>query len=178
IVPMYFTGGMIATFVNINQLGLMNNFWVYVLPYGFIPYYMLIMRTYFSGIPVSLEESAMLDGGGDMLIFFRIIVPLSMPIIATIVLFAGVFQWNMWYDAMVYVPNRRLHPLQLVLQNILKNAAGIANMKQQAMTGEIKVTADSIQMATLVVATVPILAIYPFLQKYFVKGVMIGAIKS
>ncbi len=178
IIPMYFSGGMIATFVNIYQLGLINSFWVYILPYGFVAYYMLIMRTYFTGIPSSLEESAMMDGAGDILIFFRIIIPLSTPIIATIALFSGVFQWNMWFDAMVYVPDRSLHPLQLVLQNILKNAMGITDMKQQAMTGEIKVTAESIQMATLVVATAPILAIYPFLQKYFIKGVMIGAIKA
>ena len=179
IIPMYFSGGMIATYINIRQLGLMNNFWVYILPYGFVAYYMLVMRTYFAAIPKSLEESAMLDGAGDILIFFRIIVPLSMPIIATIALFAGVFQWNAWYDAMVYVPKRSLHPLQLLLQNILKNASGIAAMKLQVAFGDkVRVTADAVQMATLVVTTVPILAIYPFLQKYFVKGVMIGAIKS
>jgi len=178
IIPMYVSGGMIATYVNISHLGLMNNFFVYIFPYGFAAYYMLIMRTYFAGIPISLEESAQLDGAGDIRIFFQIIAPLSKPIFATIALFAGVMQWNMWFDAMVYVPRASLHPLQLVLQNVLKQAAGLANMKQLAQSGEMKITAEAVQMATLVVATVPILLIYPFVQRYFVKGVMIGAVKA
>ena len=178
IIPMYLQGGMIATFVNISQLGLMNNFLVYILPYGFFAYYMLIMRTYYSGIPDSLEESAQLDGAGDIHIFFRIIVPLSTPIFATIALFAGVLQWNAWYDAMVYVPNPRLQPLQLVLQNVLKQASGLANIKLLAQAIDIKVTAEAVQMATLIIATVPILMIYPFVQRYFVKGIMIGAVKA
>ena len=178
IIPMYVSGGMIATYVNISHLGLMNNFLVYILPYGFFAYYMLIMRTYYSSIPVSLEESAQLDGAGDVRIFFQIIAPLSKPIFATIALFAGVLQWNMWFDAMVYVPRASLHPLQLVLQNVLKQAAGLANMKQLAQSGDMKITAEAVQMATLVVATVPILVIYPFVQRYFVKGVMIGAVKA
>ena len=178
IVPMYISGGMIATFVNVVQLGLMNRLWVYVLPYGFFAYYMLIMRTYYNTIPDSLEESAQLDGAGDVLIFFRIIVPLAKPIFATIALFAGVLQWNMWYDAMVYVPNVRLHPLQLVLQNVLKQASGLADIKLLAQAVEIKVTVESVQMATLIVATIPILCIYPFVQRYFVKGIMIGAVKA
>ncbi len=178
VLPMYVGGGMIATFVNIAQLGLMNKFLVYILPYGFFAYYMLIMRTYYAGIPDSLEESAQLDGASDIRIFFSIIVPLSAPIFATIALFAGVLQWNMWFDAMVYVPNTSLHPLQLVLQNVLKQASGLANMKLLAQAAEIKVTAEAVQMATLIIATVPILAIYPFVQRYFVKGIMIGSVKA
>lgn len=178
IIPMYIGGGMIATYVNISQLGLMNNFLVYILPHGFIAYYMLIMRTYFAEIPVSLEESAQLDGAGDIRIFFQIVAPLSKPIFATIALFAGVMQWNSWFDAMLYVPNSKLHPLQLVLQHVLKQASGLANMKLLTQTSEVKVTADAVQMATLVVATVPILVIYPFVQRYFVKGIMIGAVKA
>ena len=178
VIPMYIGGGMIATFVNIVQLGLMNKLLVYILPYGFFAYYMLIMRTYYNTIPDSLEESAQLDGAGDVLIFFRIIMPLAKPIFATIALFAGVMQWNMWYDAMVYVSNVRLHPLQLVLQNVLKQASGLADIKLLAQAIEIKVTVESVQMATLIVATVPILCIYPFVQRYFVKGVMIGAVKA
>ncbi len=178
IIPMYLSGGMIATYVNIAQLGLMNKFWVYVFPYGFLAYYMLIMRTFFAGIPASLEESAQLDGAGDLRIFFQIVAPLSKPVFATITLFAGVLQWNMWFDAMVYVPNQKLHPLQLVLQNVLKQAAGLANMKAIAQITEVKITAEAVQMATLVIATVPILVIYPFVQRYFVKGVMIGAVKA
>jgi putative aldouronate transport system permease protein len=178
VIPMYLNGGMIATFVNIAHLGLMNNILVYVLPYAFVAYYMLIMRTYYAGIPDSLEESAELDGAGDITIFFRIVVPLSAPIFATIALFAGVFQWNAWYDAMVYVPNIRLHPLQMLLQNVLKQASGLANIKLLAQAVDIQVTAEAVQMATLVVAVVPILMIYPFVQRYFVKGIMIGAVKA
>lgn len=178
IIPMYIGGGMIAVYVNIAQLGLMNNFLVYILPYGFIAYYMLIIRTYFASIPVSLEESAQLDGAGDVLIFFRIILPLCKPVFATIALFAGVFQWNSWFDAMVYVPNTKLQPLQLVLQNVLKQAFGLANMRMLVQSSEVKVTAEAVQMATLIIATVPILMIYPFVQRYFVKGIMIGAVKA
>ena len=178
IIPMYIGGGMIAVYVNIAQLGLMNNFLVYILPYGFIAYYMLIIRTYFTSIPASLEESAQLDGAGDVIIFFRIVLPLCKPVLATIALFAGVFQWNSWFDAMVYVPNTKLQPLQLVLQNVLKQAFGLANMKMLVQSSEIKVTAEAVQMATLIIATVPILMIYPFVQRYFVKGIMIGAVKA
>lgn len=179
IIPMYIGGGMIATYVNIFKLGLMNNFLVYILPYGFIAYYMLLIRTYFAGIPDSLEESAQLDGAGDIRIFFQIVLPLSAPVFATIALFAGVLQWNAWFDAMIYVPNTRLQPLQLVLQNVLKQASGLANMKLLTQSSaEVKVTAEAVQMATLIIATVPILAVYPFVQRYFVKGIMIGAVKA
>jgi len=179
IIPMYIGGGMIATYVNISHLGLMNTFLVYILPYGFIAYYMLILRTYFATIPESLEESAQLDGAGDIRIFFQIVFPLCTPVFATIALFAGVFQWNSWFDAMVYVPNMRLQPLQLVLQDVLKEAAGLANMKLLTQsTAEVKITAEAVQMATLIIATAPILMIYPFVQRYFVKGIMIGAIKA
>ena len=114
-------------------------------------------------------------GGGHFLIGER---TRGLIIFATIALFAGVMQWNMWYDAMVYVSNVRLHPLQLVLQNVLKQASGLADIKLLAQAIEIKVTVESVQMATLIVATVPILCIYPFVQRYFVKGVMIGAVKA
>ena len=178
IIPMYISGGMIATFVNIAHLGLMNNLLVYILPYGFIAYYMLIMRTHFAAIPESLEESAELDGAGDLVKFFRIVVPLSTPVFATIALFAGVFQWNQWFDAMVYVPNPRLQPLQLVLQKVLRQATGLADLKLLAQEIDIKITADAVQMATLIVAVTPVLMIYPLLQRYFVKGIMIGAVKA
>lgn len=179
IIPMYISGGMIATFVNISHLHLMNKFLVYILPHGFVAYYMLIIRTYFMGIPDSLEESAQLDGAGDVRIFFQIVLPLCVPVFATIGLFAGVMQWNAWFDALLYVPNTDIQPLQLVLQNVLKQASGLANMKLMTQsTAEVKITAEAIQMATLIIATVPILAIYPFVQRYFVKGIMIGAVKA
>jgi putative aldouronate transport system permease protein len=180
VVPMYITGGMIANYVNIYQLGLFNNFFVYILPAGFVTFYMLIMRTYFNTIPPSLDESARLDGASELKIFVFIILPLSMPIISTVALFAGVGQWNSWFDAMVYTSSRSLRPLQMVLQSILLANDTQAMMRQAAQQARTKtaVSPETIQMATLIVATVPIMLVYPFLQKYFVKGMMIGAVKS
>ena len=180
VVPMYLNGGIIASYVNIYQLGLFNNFFVYILPAGFVTFYMLIMRTYFDTLPASLDESARLDGASEIQIFARITMPLSMPIVATVALFAGVGQWNSWFDAMVYTSSRSLRPLQMVLQSILLANDTQAMMRQAAQQARTKtaVSPETIQMATLIVATVPIIAVYPFLQKYFVKGMMIGAVKS
>lgn len=180
IIPMYVGGGMIAGYVNINQLHLNNNFLVYILPMGFATYYMLLMRTFFSELPPSLEEAAKLDGASDFTIFTRIVMPLSKPIFATIALFVGVDQWNAWFDAMVYVTNSKLYPIQMVLQQILMGNASTSMMKQAEMAtrGARLVSAETIQTATLIVTVVPIMLVYPFLQKYFVKGVMVGAVKS
>ncbi len=179
IIPMYISGGMIPEYVNIYRLGLFNTFLVYILPQGFSAYYMLIMRTYFNSLPPSIEESARLDGAGDIRIFAQIVVPLSAPIIATIGLFAGVAQWNSWYDALVYVSNRRLHPLQLILQQILQQHA-VSSMREAAELANVvrETSPESIQMATLIISTVPIVCVYPFLQKYFVKGILIGGVKA
>ena len=180
VIPMYLNGGIIANYVNIYQLGLFNNFMVYILPAGFVTFYMLIMRTYFNTIPSSLDESARLDGASEIHIFIRIIFPLSMPIIATVALFAGVWQWNSWFDAMVYTSSRSLRPLQMVLQSILLANDTQAMMRQAAQQARTKtaVSPETLQMATLIVAVFPIIIVYPFLQKYFVKGMMIGAVKS
>ena len=181
LIPMYISGGMIATYVNIYQLGLFNKFAVYILPAGFVTFYMLIMRTYFDALPVSMEESAKLDGASNLTVFLRIILPLSMPIFATVALLAGVTQWNSWFDAMVYTQSARLRPLQMVLQGILMQNSAATMMRQAVQEGRgeaNKVSPETIQMATLVITTVPIVTIYPFLQRYFVKGIMIGAVKA
>jgi len=180
IIPMYAGGGMIANYVNIFQLSLNNTFWVYILPAGFATYYMLIMRTFYLSIPSSLEESAYLDGAGDFTIFRSIIFPLSTPIFACIALFAGVAQWNSWFDSMVYVNNAKLYPLQIILQGILLNSSATAMLRREMMgiQSERTITPETIQSATLIVTVLPIIMIYPFLQKYFVKGMMIGAIKA
>lgn len=180
LIPMYVSGGMIASYVNIYQLGLINNFFVYILPGGFVTFYMLVMRTYFDSLPASIEESARIDGAKETTIFFRVVLPLSMPIVATIALFAGVGQWNSWFDAMVYVPNRRLQPIQMLLQNVLmSNSPTDFKMKaEMSRTGRVQVSLQTIQMATLIVTTIPIVLVYPFLQKYFVKGMFIGAVKG
>jgi putative aldouronate transport system permease protein len=165
-------------YVVIHNLHLFNSFWVYILPNGFWPLYMLIMRTYFDSLPASLEESAKLDGAGDMKIFLKIIIPLSMPIIATVAIFLGVAQWNSWFDAAVFVTKQKLQPLQLILQRMLLESSTLDFRSKAMNAGNTQSSTESMRMSTLVITTLPIVVIYPFFQKYFIKGVMIGAVKA
>ncbi len=178
LIPMYISGGLIPTYILMFRLHLINSFWVYILPNGFWAFNMLLMRTYFGGLPKELEEAAKLDGAGDLKIFFRIIVPCSMPIIAVIAMYSGVWQWNAWYDAMVYITKSALKPLQAILQEMIM--ASYATQTSLASGGGIveQSSPEGIRMATLVVTTLPIVIVYPFFQKYFVQGVMIGAVKA
>lgn len=178
IIPMYISGGLLPTYVLIHDLHLFNNILVYILPNGFWAFNMLLMRTYFDTIPVSLEESAKLDGAGDLRIFFRIIVPLSMPIIAVIAMFNGVWQWNAWFDALLYVQKSNLKPLQSVLQMLLSSNMADSMSQMHGKVTENTISPETIRMATLMVTTLPIVFIYPFFQKYFIKGMMIGAVKA
>lgn len=179
IIPMYLFPGLIPTYVNIYDLGLMNRFWVYILPHAFGAFNMLVMRTYFWSIPESLVESARIDGANHGRILIQIIVPLSMPIIAVIALWQGVWQWNAWLDAMLYVNDVDLHPLMMLLQRIVEQNEIPTENVDAFMGGAGRVYSPrSMQMAMLIVATVPIVVIYPFFQRYFVKGVMIGAVKG
>lgn len=179
IIPMYVFPGLIPTYVNIYDLGLMNSFWVYILPHAFGAFNMLVMRTYFAGIPDSLEESALMDGASHWRILVSIIVPLSMPIIAVIALWQGVWQWNAWFDAMLYVNNVDIHPLMMLLQRIVEQNEISQDAIDAFMGGAGKVySPKSMQMAMLIVTTLPIVVIYPFFQRYFVKGIMIGAVKG
>lgn len=178
IIPMYLSGGLLPYYVLIYNLHLFNNFLVYIIPNGFWAFNMLIMRTYFETLPPSLEESAKLDGASDLRIFFRIIMPLSKPIVATVSIFVGVWQWNSWFDAMLFITKPTLQPVQSLLQNLLMEVS-FADLKAKALqSGKRHVSAESIKMSTLMIATLPIVFIYPFFQKYFVKGVMIGAVKA
>lgn len=179
IVPMYISGGLIPYYVLIHDLHLFNNFLVYILPHGFSAFNMLIMKTYFDTLPPGLEESARLDGAGDITIFFRIILPLSMPIVATISMFVGVWHWNSWFDVMLFVNNIKLMPMQTMLQKLLMEnfSADLKAQAAQAM-GNNTTSPESLKMATIIVSTIPIVCIYPFFQKYFIKGVMIGAVKG
>jgi len=179
IIPMYISGGLIPYYVVIRQLGLFNNFLVYILPAGFSAYYMLLMRTFFEGIPESLGESARLDGAGELIIFFRLILPLSMPIIATIAMFAGVAQWNSWFDGMVYITRPNMRPMATLIQEMLQRfeQSDLRRAIEQKVRDS-TTSPESVKMATIIVSTVPIICIYPFLQKYFIKGVIIGAVKS
>lgn len=173
---MFFTGGMIPTYLLVKGLGMLNTMWALVLPGAVSTYNMIIMRTFFqTSIPGELAESASLDGCNDLGIFFRIVIPLSAPIFAVMVLFYGVAQWNSWFPALLYISDRSLYPLQMVLREVLIQS-DISNMA--GSTGDVEVIGDGLKYATMVVATLPIMCLYPFLQKYFVKGVMIGAVKG
>ena len=174
---MFFSGGLIPRFLQVRSLGLLDTRFALIFPGAMSAYNMIIMRTGFESLPASLEESAKLDGASHWQICFRIVLPLSLPVIAVISLYYGVAHWNAWYDAMLFLKQRNLYPLQLILREIL-----IYNQTDTMMSGgELGIVAalgEAIKHATIIVATLPILCVYPFLQRYFVKGVMIGAIKE
>ena len=173
---MFFTGGMIPTYLLVKQLKMLNTMWALVLPSAVSTYNLIIMRTFFqTSIPGELAESASLDGCSDLGVFFRIVIPLSAPIFAVMVLFYGVAKWNSWFPALLYISDRSLYPLQMVLREVLIQS-DVSNMA--GATGDVEIIGDGLKYATMVVATLPIMCLYPFLQKYFVKGVMIGAVKG
>ncbi len=175
---MLFNGGLIPTYIVISSLGLVNSRWVMILPTAINVFNMIVLRTAFMEIPDSLEEAAKLEGAGDLYYLFRIVVPLSKATIAVIVLFIAVTQWNSWFQAAIFLNKRELYPLQLILREIL--IAGNANLTNASadVASSYSLYTMLIQFSTIIVSTVPILCIYPFLQKYFTKGVMIGAIKG
>ena len=183
VLTMYFSGGLIPTFLVIRELGLRDNFMVYILPGALSVWNMIIFRSFFNSNPPSLEESATIDGAGRYRIFFSIILPISKPVFATLALFTAVWHWNSWFDAAIYVTNPNLLPIQAILRTILNTAslqelmASIGGSAAIALE-RTQVTSRAVTMATLVVATVPILVIYPFVQKYFVSGIMIGSLKE
>ncbi|SDS85490.1 putative aldouronate transport system permease protein [Paenibacillaceae bacterium GAS479] len=173
---MLFSGGLIPTFILVNDLGLYNTRWALIILGAIGVWYVIIARTYFTTIPESLIESAKLDGANDIRIFWTVIIPLSKPIIAVLVLFYAVGHWNSYFSALIYLPDKNLQPLQLYLVKVLVENTGLAD---SIMPSEEKSLAImQIKYAIIIVATLPILFVYPFLQKYFVKGVMIGAIKG
>jgi putative aldouronate transport system permease protein len=175
---MFFNGGIIPSYLLINNtLHMGNNLLALIVPGLVSSYNLIIMRTSFQEISESLLESARIDGAGEVRILWRIVVPLSMPVIAVMILFYGVAHWNSWFGAILYIRDRNLYPLQLVLREILiQNSTD--SMTTAAAMGDKEAIGESVKYATVMVATLPILFIYPFLQKYFVKGVMIGAIKE
>ncbi len=174
---MFFEGGLIPLYLLVNELGLFNSRWALIFPTAISAFNLIIMRTAFQGIPDSLEESARIDGANDITILFRIVLPLSMPVVAVMILFYGVYHWNSWFHAMIFLQNRDLFPLQLILREILI-ANDTSSMTSGVSTVDAMPIGETVKYATIVVATLPILLLYPFLQKYFVKGVMIGGIKG
>jgi putative aldouronate transport system permease protein len=177
IFTMYFSGGMIPSYLNVKSLGLMDSLWALILPGAISTTNLVIMKSSFSSIPDSLIESARLDGASYGQILMRVIVPLSKATIAVMVLYYGVSHWNSWFNASIYLRNSDKFPLQLVVRNIL-NLASNSAMTAGGGADEIAQLADLIKYALIVVTATPILVLYPFLQKYFVKGVMVGAIKG
>lgn len=171
---MYFSGGMIPKYLLIKNLGLTNNFLVYILPCLITGFALIITRNFFMGIPAALEESAKIDGASNMTVLFRIYLPLSAPVMATISLWYCVQHWNSWMDNMLYVTKNSLYVLQYVLQTILTNGR-TADM--EAVT-EVIVHTETMKMAALILSLIPIVCTYPFLQKYFVKGMIVGSVKG
>lgn len=174
IFTMYFNGGVIPSYLLIKDLGLINSRLSLILPGAVSTFNLMIMITGFEGIPQSLEESARIDGAGDWTILFRIIMPLAKPTIMVILLYYAVGHWNSWFNAMIYLRDADKMPIQIFLRDILTRS------QLGAMTGQTDVedVGQTIKYATIIVSTVPILCIYPFIQKHFVKGVMIGAVKE
>lgn len=174
IFTMYFSGGLIPSYLLIKDLGLINSRLALILPGAVSTFNLMIMITGFEGIPQSLEESARIDGAGDLTIMFRIVMPLAKPTIMVILLYYAVGHWNSWFNAMIYLRDAGKMPLQIFLRDILTRS------QLGAMTGQtdIEDVGLTIKYATIIVSTVPILCIYPFIQKHFVKGVMIGAVKE
>lgn len=178
-ITMFFTGGLIPSFITLKNLGLYNNFLVYIIPSLFNFYNMIIFRSFFNELPAGLEESARLDGANDLMIFIRIVIPLSAPVIATIALFNGVGHWNDYFTGVLYINDAELQPIQTYLFRIIASAS--ASKTVVAMPAGVtaqQVSSQSVRLATMVVTTFPIMCVYPFLQKYFVKGMLIGSIKG
>ncbi|MCL2761678.1 MAG: carbohydrate ABC transporter permease [Treponema sp.] len=178
-ITMFFGGGLIPYFILLRSLGLYDTFLVYIIPGLFNFFYCIIFMTFFRELPASLEESAKIDGANDFFIFIRIILPLSMPVIATITLFAGVGHWNDYFAGVMFVNNPDLQPIQTFLYRVIASSSQTRSIVgMPASVSAQAVSSTSVQLATMVVTTAPIICIYPFLQRYFVKGVMIGAIKG
>ena len=171
---MYFSGGMIPGFLNIQSLGLYDNRLALILPGAISTFNLIIMRTGMAAIDASMEESARLDGANHFTILFKIMLPLTKATVAVLVLYYGVAHWNSWFNAMIYLEDKMKEPLQLVLRQILI----INDMSDMGVGEDTEMISETIKHATIIVSTVPILALYPFLQKYFVKGMMVGAVKG
>ncbi|MFS0723597.1 carbohydrate ABC transporter permease [Paenibacillus sp. 1P07SE] len=176
VVTMFFSGGMIPTFLVVRGYGIVDTIWAMVLPTLVSTWNLIIMRTFFAGLPKEVEESGKIDGLSDIGVFFRLALPLSKAILATIGLFYAVAIWNNFFSAMLYLRNTDLFPLQVVLRNLVLQGGG--NNAGGSVGGDSLLVDESIKFATIIVSTLPILMVYPFLQKYFAKGALIGSVKG
>lgn len=179
---MFFGGGLIPYYLTLKSINLIDSFWVYILPCLFSVWNMIIFQSSFREIPQSLFESAKMDGAGEYRIFIQLVLPLSKPILAAIALFVGVGHWNSYYDSLVYTNSNSLQTIQVFLMKVITSASEATGLGKRAAAavpeGVKKVTPETIKLATMMATTIPVIFIYPFLQKYFVKGVMIGSIKG
>lgn len=181
VATMYFSAGTIPVYLNMKMLGLLNNFWVYVVPGCFSVYNMILVKTYIESLPASLEEAAEIDGAGYFTRFFRIVLPLSKPILATVGLFAAVGQWNALFDTKLYVTDTKLYTLQFVLYEYYQQVKSIQETIALHGGGQEMLNAassTSVRLTMTAVTVIPIICVYPFIQKYYMKGIMIGAVKG
>lgn len=180
--PGYISAGTIPHFINMKNLHLLNTFWAYILPSMFAFYNMIIIRSYLQDLPPEMEESAKIDGANDLTIMFRIIFPMSLPVVACVALWVSVAAWNDWTTTLIYVNEPELHTLQYLMMRMIKESEAAAQMTQQSAMSKgqevPKITAETVKAASLIVTTLPIILVYPFLQKYFIKGINIGAVKG
>ena len=177
IFTMYFSGGLIPEYILAKNLNIINTVWSLVLPGAISAYNLIVLKSFFNSLPESLEESAILDGCNDIGVLFRIVLPLSKPVLATLSLFYAVGKWNSFMDALFYITDTKLYPLQLKLYQIIVNSQGIdASIGENNMSQN--VLPESLEAACVIFATVPIILVYPWLQKYFVTGIMVGSVKG
>ncbi len=179
IFTMFFDAGMISNFMVINSLDMLNTIWAIILPGAISAWYMVIMRTFFQQIPEELFESANLDGAHDLKIFYKIVLPLSVPTIATMVLFYAVGHWNSWFPALIYLDDKAKYPVQLIMRNIVLSGETTAmSSTASSLSGDLGTITTNIKYAVVFITMLPILCVYPFVQKHFVKGIMVGALKG
>lgn len=175
---MLFSAGQVPMFLNISSLGLLNSFWVYVLPMLISAYNVIVAKSFFASLPESLNESARIDGAGEFTIFFKIVVPLSKPIIMTLALWIGVGHWNAWLDSLLYITDQEKLVLQRYLQRLMGASANQLTTSAAVQESDMGIVGETIQSASIMVSIIPVLIAYPFVQKYFVKGVTLGAVKG
>ncbi|MCR5343080.1 MAG: carbohydrate ABC transporter permease [Butyrivibrio sp.] len=179
VIPMFVGGGLVPTYLVVKNFGFLDSFWVMVIPFAASSYNIIVARTFFeTSVPESLWEAAQIDGCGTIRFFLEFILPLSKAILAVVGLWTVVAQWNSWFNALIYLQNEKLMPLQLLLRRILITNESLLGAATGTMAQELRLLSDMMKYASIVISTLPIMILYPFLQKYFDKGVMIGAVKG
>lgn len=178
LITMFFSGGLIPTFLVVKDLGMLDTIWSIILPGAVSVFNIILARTYFMGLPKELFQAAQIDGASELGIFFKIVLPLSKPIVFVLALYAFVGQWNSYFDAMIYLESNRLYPLQLVLRSILvQNQVDPGMISDALAQAELKKLSEMIKYSSIIVSSLPLMIMYPFFQKYFEKGVLVGSIK-